>query len=408
MALRDIVQQFVGRTGATMGLDIGHSSVKGVHIEKSGSGFRLVQAEVEPISQPQDGETEGGDPVVSAVARLARQMKLGKDKVVTSVSGESVIVRPIPVPIMDKKQDFTLTVESEARDFIPFDIRDVILDYQRLREMQLPSGKGEEVLVVAARRELIENHIEMLEKARVDVGIIDVAAIALVNALLVGCDLADDETVALVNIGSDVTNIAIVRGGTTRFTRDLNVAGRNITRAIASELRVDPKRAEDLKYRYGLQALFEDVVEPIEIEDEEPEEMGSDDSSIVSEVYRAIDALQGSGPEEPEEMAMPQSGDAASVASACEQVLSDVASELKRSLLYYENQMDGDSTDRILLAGGSALLPGVAKFMEENLEIPAQIMQPFEKIQCDLSDEEREHMGPVLATGIGLALRCAA
>jgi type IV pilus assembly protein PilM len=410
MALKDLIQTFVGRTGATMGLDIGHASVKGVHIEKAGSGFRLVQAEVEPILDIGDEEEVGRDSTVDAVGRLAKQMRLGKDKVVTSVSGESVIVRPIPVPVLDKKQDFALTVESEARDFIPFDLRDVIMDYQRLRQMELPSGKGEEVLVVAARRELINNHLEMLERANVDVGIIDVAGIALVNALLMGCDLDDDETVALVNIGSDVTNIAIVRSGTTRFTRDLNVAGRNITRSIASELRVDPSRAEELKSTYGLQALFEDVIEPVEMDDEMPDEAGDEDeSSIVSEVYRAIDALQGTEPEDPELPEEPvATGDASSVASACEQVLSDIASELKRSLLYYENQMDGDSTDRILIAGGSALLPGMAKFFEENLEIPARIMQPFERIQCDLSDEEREHLGPILATGIGLALRCAA
>jgi type IV pilus assembly protein PilM len=403
MAIKDSIQRLLGREGATIGLDIGHSSVKGVHVEKSGSGFQLIKADIEPIA---DAQTEQGnqDRTVAAIETLISRLGVSGDRVVTCVSGESVIVRPVPIPFLEKKQDLGLAVESEARDFIPFDMRDVILDYQRLRQVELPSGPGEEVLVVAARRETVENHLRMLERARVEAGVVDVGGIALVNALLAGCELGEEETVALVNMGCEVTNIAIVRNNTIRFTRDLNVAGRNITRAVMSELKTEFARSEELKAEYGLKALFGEVDETPTTESEETEE--DDSGSIVSEVYRAIDALQGEMT--PTESISTAGGEAAGVAAACEQVLSDISSELRRSLLYYENQMDGESTDRVLLAGGTALLPGIARYFEQNLEIPVHIMQPLERIKNNYDDSEKKRMGPMLATGIGLALRCAA
>lgn len=403
MGMKDSIHRLLGRDAVTVGLDIGHSSVKGVEVQKSGSGFRLVRAEVEPITEAQ-AEEGSQDRTVAAIESLTTRWGVSGERVATCVSGESVIVRPIPIPFIDKKQDIALAVESEARDFIPFDMRDVVMDYQRLRQMELPSGMGEEVLVVAARREVVENHIHMLERARVEAGIIDVGGIALVNALLVGCELGEEETVALVNMGCEVTNIAIVRSDTIRFTRDLNVAGRNITRAVMSELKTEFPRSEELKSQYGMKALFGEVEEETPMDGEQQEE-DVDDGSIVSEVYRAIDALQGEMTSAPTPAV---GGEAAGVASACEQVLSDITSELKRSLLYYENQMDGEPTNRILLAGGTALLPGIRRYFEQNLEIPVHIMQPLERIKHDFSDEERERMGPILATGIGLALRCAA
>jgi len=403
--MKETIHRLLGRDGVAIGLDIGHSSVKGVQIEKSGSGFRLVRAEVEPIveSRPEQASHEK---TVAAIERLVSRLGMSGERVVTSVSGESVIVRPIPVPYVDKKQDISLAVEGEARDFIPFDMRDILMDYQRLGHLDLPSGKGEEVLVVAARREVVENQLRLLEEATMEAGIVDVGGIALVNALMVGCDVGGEETIAVVNIGCEITNIAIVRGDKIRFTRDLVVAGRNITRAIISELKVDFARAEALKAEHGMKAYFGEAVEvsPAE-EEEEKEEAEPGAGSIVSEVYRAIDALQGDMTPAPADS---YGGEATGVASACEQVLSDITSEVKRSLLYYENQMDGESTDRVLLAGGTALLPGIARYFEQALEVPVRLMQPLERIKHDYEDADRDRMGPILATGIGLALRCAA
>jgi type IV pilus assembly protein PilM len=249
----------------------------------------------------------------------------------------------------------------------------------------------------------------MLDSTGLDGAVIDVDAIALVNALLMGCTIGDTETLAVVNIGSDVTNIAILRHRMLRFTRDLNIAGRNITRSIMSELNVDYEKAEELKGEHGLKTLFgDDEAEETDAPAEgAPTEETESHGSIVDEVYAAIDALDSSTDLMGTDISSLAGGEGTVVATLAEQVLSDIASEVKRSLLFYENQMDGEPVDRVLIAGGTSQLPGVVQYFEKEIDSQVELMQPLAKIENDLSAEYREQMGPSLATGIGLALRCA-
>ena len=128
----------------------------------------------------------------------------------------------------------------------------------------------------------------------------------------------------------------------------------------------------------------------------------------MDEVYAAIDALDSMPDVDVTAEPSMAGGEATTVATVSEQVLSDIGSEIKRSLLFYENQMDGEPVDRVLLAGGSALLPGVLKYFENNLDVAVHLMQPLEKIESDFSIDLVQKLGPTLATGVGLALRCAA
>ena len=93
------------------------------------------------------------------------------------------------------------------------------------------------------------------------------------------------------------------------------------------------------------------------------------------------------------------------VSELCEQVIGDIVSEVKRSLLYYENQLDGEPIARVLLSGGTAKLKGLREYFESVLDIPTELVRPFEKIRSPFDKDEAEQKGPLLGVGLGLALR---
>jgi len=405
MALKGMIDRLFGKTRTIIGLDIGHHSVKAVELARSPNGLELVRygiAEVKNGSKGDEGDQTAAR--LKALGEVFERSGIDPGAVCTSVSGESVIVRPIPMPRLAVKaeEEFELAVRGEAKDFIPFEMEDVIFDYQRLVEKAGKEGsaQGTEVLIVAVRRDLIDRHLAMVEAAGLEPLIVDVDSIALVNAVIAGSEINPAEAIAIVNIGSKVTNIAIMRNEMTRFTRDLAFGGEDITRSIASQFGVSFSEAEELKRRHGLSSLG---AASGGTEAEAPDES----LGVVQDLYQAIEDLK----EEPEaetpkeDAAINEAVQQRQVSELSEQVIGDIVSEVKRSLLYYENQLDGEPITRLLLSGGTAKLKGLGPYFESVLDVPAQLVRPFEKIRSPFSDEEAQEKGPLLGVGLGLALR---
>lgn len=389
---------------AAVGLDIGGSSVKLVEMAKAGDGFRLTRCGAQPVANSfsEDGNSIGTDraAVVQAIRDLFANNKISTRHVISAVSGESVIVRIIRMPWIDqnKKGELEFAVRNEARDFIPFEMEDVVFDYQRLGEMNIDGQRSMEILIVAVKKELIQDHIALLNEAGLEPVVIDVGSFALVNALNAANKVTGTDAVALVNIGADVTSIAVMRESMTRFTRDFATAGRNITNALVADLGISWEQAEALKIQHGIYREQDDVAGA----EAQAEESQTASMQMVHDINQAIDEISGSGGAPEGE---PETNLSWRVSEVCKQVVGDIASEVKRSLLYYENQLDGEAVTKIILSGGTARLRNVADYFEHLLDVPTECCQLLDQFDNNVSVEESGDRSPVFGIGVGLALR---
>lgn len=338
-----------------VGLDIGTSSVKAVHLERSRHTYRLAELGIAPI-QPEtivDGIIMDAAAVSGAIRQIFEEHKIGVKEVAFSVSGHSVIVKKIKIPKM-KKAELREGIAWEAEQHIPYSIEDVNIDFQILRE----AGPGEqemEVLLVAVKKDVLNDYLAVISAVGLSAAVVDVDAFAIENAFAISQKVQPDEVVALVNIGAAVTNINIVRGGTSEFTRDSFLGGNRHTEALQKSLGLSFERAEALKRG-----------EPVE-------------GHSVADAKPVIEAASG-----------------------------DLAAEIRRSFDFYRSSVQSDVIHRAELSGGCALLPDLASYLSRALDLPVEIANPFRQITADPKTFDPEYLAciaPQMMVGVGLALR---
>src|SRR3989442_3895108 len=227
-----------------VGLDIGSSSIKSVELKSTKQGYELVSFGLEPLAQDTvvDGAIMDAPLVAGAIGTIFDPQEIKTRAVATAVSGHSVIVKPVNLPVMSDEQLYD-RIQSEASQHIPFDISDVNLDYQLLDSAESQM----DVLLVAVKKDKILNHTNVLAQAGKTPTVVDIDAFALQNCYEVNYDPDPSQTVALLNIGASVMNINIVRGGAPLFTRDVSVGGNQYTDALQKELDLSYEDAERLK-----------------------------------------------------------------------------------------------------------------------------------------------------------------
>lgn len=381
---------FKPKNRPAVGLDIGHSSVKGLELKPSGSGLAVECYGCVPIKEPMDSPNRQAA-IVQAIRDLFGRTGFSTKRVVTSISGESVIVRVLRLPYFSPKeeQELSFAIQSEAQDFIPFDMADVAFDYQRIGEIDAgPEGRALEVLIVAAQKDQVEKHANLVRSAGLDPRVVDVGSFALVNAMHHGTEFTPDQPVALVDIGSAVTNIAIMKQDTTRFTRDLSTAGGTITRAIMSELGLTESDAEKAKIEFGISYG--------EAGDSEMEMMTISQSNLPDMLTQFATQNEDFSVNEPIEQR---------VNAICEQFLGEIVSEIKRCLLFYENQLDGQTVDRVFLTGGTVQMKNADKYIQALLDTPTEILDPFRQIGGAITQLDPVTRGSTYTTCLGLAMR---
>ena len=334
-----------------VGLDIGSSSVKVVEIRQENGGKRLVKFGIsEPISDAVvDGEIVDRDHVARVIKDLFSNKHITPRCVVSSVSGRAVMVKKITMDRLSP-EDASEAVLWEAEQHLPFEIADVALDYQILDSNKDP--KLMDVLLVAAKREMIHAHTDMIRQAGLTPLLIDVDYFAIQNALEANYDLSNEHTVGLVNVGLELTNINVFKAGIPLVTKDLSVGVRNFVEVFQKKHSVENKTAAA--------------------------------------------ALKGEWPEESE------------VSQVVREVAEDIATALERSLAYLRTSGEAESADRLLVSGGGAKLPGLVAFLAERFNAEVEVANPLRKIPYDesLFDEGAvEDVAPVLTVGVGLALR---
>src|SRR4026209_2235712 len=236
-----------GKSKSVIGLDIGSSAVKAVELKPAGKGFRVAAYGEEPV--PPDSIVDGAIIDAGAVAEAIRHVfehnKAFKAKeVCASLSGNAAIVKKITLPVMTESE-LTESIYWEAEQYIPFDIQDVNLDYQILDAGDALAGKSTmDVLLVAAKKEKIADYTGVIAQAgRSAVGV-DVDAFALQNAFEVNYGIEPGQVVVLLNAGASATNINILQGDQSVFTRDISIGGNAYTEALQRELNLTYERAD--------------------------------------------------------------------------------------------------------------------------------------------------------------------
>ncbi len=216
----------LGRAKALVGLDIGSSAVKAVELKAVGKGYKVSAfgSETVPPDSIVDGAIIDGGAVADAIRRLFDGRGIKNKTVVASLSGNAVIVKKITVPVMTEAE-LAESIYWEAEQYIPFDIQDVNLDYL-IVDNGAASGKGTmEVLLVAAKKEKIADYTGVIAQAGRSAAVVDVDAFALQNAYEINYGIEAQAVVALLNAGASATNINILNGDQSVFTRDISMGG---------------------------------------------------------------------------------------------------------------------------------------------------------------------------------------
>jgi len=338
-----------------VGLDIGSSAIKLVQLKESKGRYFLQKFGIKPL-EPEvivDGTVMDEGRVVSALRELFEESNVKNKHVAISISGHAVIVKKISLPPMPD-DELEGQVRLAAEQYIPFDINEVNIDFHVLPPD--PSGEAQgdmSVILVAAKKDKINELTELVKGAGLTPMIMDVDAFAIENMHAVNYPMAQDETTALVNIGASVMNVNIIRGGVSLFTRDIPLGGNRYTEAIQREMGLSYEEAEE--YKKGERAS---------------------EASAANTVIDSVNA--------------------------------EVASEIARTVDYFKTSAATTELDRVLVCGGVARIKGLIQQLGDRMQVPVEVANPFGEIDTSGSDFDQDalaELAPLAAVGVGLALR---
>lgn len=327
-----------------LGLDIGTRMVKGVEVSFEGAKQTLTKLHSVEIQPPL-----GEENTRAALRTLLSALRSSVRDVTISLSAPSAIVRFISLPKM-KEEDLKSSLRFEADKYIPFNIKEVAIDAAILGFTN-DEKKQMQVLFAAAKKDAVESRVSMLKDLGLSVSIVDIDGFACFNAFLNSSDNPDPaKSAALLNVGYTQTNLFIMQGDKPFFTRDIQIAGRDVAQAVSGRL--------------GIEAALSDKL-------------------IFDPKDKAAQVSDAAGP-----------------------VLRNLIDEIRLSFGYYENQY-GRSIEAIYLSGGLAGLGGIFELFEENFEIKTMPWNPFAKFEIcpGLKPESLETKRAQFAVSCGLAAR---
>jgi len=369
---------------SVVGLDIGSDKVKAVQLKKKGSKFELERFGVGDIYPNGDrSATDMRTARSNAVRQALESGKINAKYCVISVNGESIIVRYIQLPNMPE-DELKNALRWEAEEYIPYSLDEVNIDSVILG--QAPDNKVD-VLLVCAKKDMIQEHMQIVRDMNLTPLVIDVDSFAYLNCFEQTYEPTAQECTALVNIGALTTNINIYASGTSRFSRDFSIAGDAITTAISQKTGIDFKQAEELKVALGA---------PVPEEKENTEE---EESSLISSIRGTVERMTGSD--------MAEESTEANATKAMKNVMSNLSGEIRRSLQFFENQAGGLTVDKVVLTGGTSRMSKIAPYLTKELEIDVQLFDPMRAIELagtvdkSILQNYKEHLG----VSLGLAMR---
>ncbi len=345
-----------GKKKSVAGLDVGSSSIKAVELEGKMSNLNLVSVGFEnlPSDTVVDGQIMELNTVAQAIQNICSNYSIKANQVVTGVSGHSVIIKNIVLPPMSR-EELEESIDWHAEEHIPYDLADISLDYHVTAEDQ----DSTTVLIVACKRERIENIKQAIQLSGKQPVIIDIDTFALQNCYEMNYQPAASDVVTLLNIGASTMNINIVQGNRSLFTRDITVGGSQFTDVLQRVLGISFQQAEAVKR--GVADAAENVEE------------------------KSIEPLMGN-------------------------VMETVAMEIQKTFDFYRATAEdgGVAVQKILISGGGSKLEGLPQQLSARLELPVEVLDPFRQIKVDTKKFDPDYLSeimPEMAVAVGLALR---
>ena len=348
---------FTRKKPPLIGLDISSTTVKIMELSKTGSSYRIEAIGVEPL--PTNAVVEKNVVEVEAVAesvkRALNKSKIKSRNAAIAVAGSAVITKKITMPATLSEDEMEGQIQLEADQYIPYPLEEVNLDFQILGETE---GNPEtvDVLLAACRSENVDDRVAAVELAGLTAKIVDIEAytIETVFAALASQmpDEGMDKTIAIVDIGATMTNLSVIKNHKLIYTREQNFGGKQLT--------------EEIMRRYGL---------------------SYDEAGLAKR--------QGGLPDnyEPEVL---------------EPFKETTAQQVSRFLqFFYSAGGSNDDIDHLVLAGGTASLPGLAELTESHIGVSASIANPFHDMSSSgrVNKANLEADAPSFLIATGLAIR---
>jgi type IV pilus assembly protein PilM len=343
------------KKGESIGLDIGSHSIKLVELAGGKGGYRLKRFAMAPLPADVivDGAVMDSGSIIEVVRELIANNKIKNKKVALSISGFSVIIKKVTLNFMSE-EELEESIQWEAAQYIPFDIEEVNIDFQILGESR-ESPDQMDVLLVAAKKEIINDYETLIEESGLETQVIDVDSFAVetMHENLFG--IGEQDVLALVNIGASTMNFNIVKGPNSLLTRDVSMGGKQVTEDIQKQYNLMYEEAETLKLK-------------------PPEEWGE---------HKNFDRL---------------------IRNSCDMF----TTEIQRSLDFFYANYPDEQIGSLGLCGGGAKTPGLLDHIKERVGIETFMINPFEVISYspkEFEDSYLNSVGPIAAVGTGLAMR---
>ena len=347
--------RLIGKTDPLVGLDIGSRAIKLIQLEQRDQGYRLHRCGLKRLYPGMlDGErSPNKSALVSAIKELFEECGVRVTRVAISISGPSVIIKRIRIPMMAMEEVEQYLVWN-SQQYIPYDSDELYLDFHVVPQVN-PGLKSTQLdlFLVAAKKDLVEQRRKLVENAGLDPVVCEVDSLALTNMYILTDGPNSHQTVLLVNIGASGMNMAVVRGGKPVLMRDASTGGDRYNDRIRSTLHCSEKRAD--------QVLFSQVEE-------------RDFMPLLAEVHE------------------------------------EIGGEVKRTIEYLAETEPGGTMDKVLLCGGYARAPGLVESLSRFLGLPVEHIDPFHGVEVDESGVDRDalyNLAPLAAVGMGLASRRA-
>lgn len=340
-------------------IDIGTDSIKGVRFKRKSKGLFIDRIAVKhlPYDSIIDGTIVDEAVVSNRLNELVQELKCRKDKIITTIPNNNLIIRNMELPEMEDDNRLAEAIKWESEDHLPFPVESAVEDFKILSR----EDNRVQVLLVATKRDVIDNVMNVFERISIIPSVINIQPMALLSI----ADYQDliEDTVAIIDIGAAGTRVVIGDRRNIYLSRNIDIGGNEFTRIIMEEDKLNYNEAENIKKRNGLP---------------EEDEIGENFELAISQIATA-------GLGESHSLLV---------------LARNLADQIERSLDYY-NVKYRKKVDKIFISGGGAKLKRLKNIIEDRIGRDMFSLDPFINIGCkkgiDLRAEE-------LAVAIGLGI----
>jgi type IV pilus assembly protein PilM len=338
-----------------VGLDIGSSAVKAVVLRRGRAGWSLVAAGEAPLPDGtiQDGAAAEPALVSDTVSQLLDSIRLRRARVATALSGHSVIVKRLSLPSMSEAE-LSEAIPWEAEQYIPFDLADVQLDFQVMSSGDAAKS-GLDVLLVAAKKDRIEDRAGVIAQTGRRPVVLDVEAFALANAYQMNYPERTDPLSALVHVGRSMTVVCLLERGEPIFNRDISIGGQVHLDALLRAF--GPMGIDEMSAKRILHGKF-----PADVSPEQ-------------------------------------------VAGVLRDASSQLVLEVRKTIDFYRATAPVDRLTRVVLSGGAWQAVGLVDMLSSEFGAPVDVFDPFRRIAKPGRAIGADLAGPSYAVAVGLAMR---